>query len=159
MRTREEESFRDRKVSRSPTVVQQPYIGWGDHTSEAERVADKAEKTRVQAEAAMELAAASTEATERRTTLAEVALCKLREFDPSYVADFVSEKQGAAELARQMRRAVFAPAGARAQEERHTVGAQLFPRARTAPVRAVVETRRRPQAARTLPRKVADVNL
>ena len=51
---------------------------------------DKAEKARVQAEAAMELAAA---ATERRTTLtAEVDLCKLRELDPLYVADFVSDK-------------------------------------------------------------------
>ena len=51
---------------------------------------DKAEKARVQAEAAMELAAA---ATERRTTLtAEVDMCKLRELDPLYVADFVSDK-------------------------------------------------------------------
>ena len=50
---------------------------------------DKAEKARVQAEAAMELAAA---ATERRTTLTEVALSKLRELDPLHVADFMSDK-------------------------------------------------------------------
>jgi hypothetical protein len=53
----------------------------------------------------MELAAASTEATERRTTLAEVALCKLREFDPSYVADFVSDKTNAPRCVRACRRA------------------------------------------------------